>query len=626
MKKLFSLTGVFIGIYLVYIFVIYSSSLIFPMNIGNLYDCAVEKNISSEDLIDIAQEYNLTVFTTEYNNTSLLQKDVVFNYLNISDNDDIEMGYQNTLFSTNKILYKEDLESGLKLQRFWTIENEDSNFAGFIDGLKNYGIHNEIFESHRMNFSVIFSQKNVEFFLCVILLLVFCVSVYYMLRSKEIAILKLNGRKDLSISTNIIKIAAIRILMGYTLISIIFGVYLILKHHELLADFSKLYFSTTICIVLTMLAVMLIGTLFVKFLNIVPALKSNKNNKLLVIFTVVFKLCATIILVIFAQNVYYDVLNVQVASETDNSVRSSDFYYVKTAEIPDNVLMDLLLLNFDETDKNKIYNYANPTDCLYGHEASFNHDKKEGMITNPPIIRMSYNMLDFIPVYSDKGERIDQDSFDCNSTTILIPSNLSERTEEIAAGFGENTTVKVRFIESGQEHCNFLNPVEKTYNAIYFLKPIERDIYFNNGRVLFHKDIITDMEKYLSENKIDSGTATLVNLSSDYQKVLGNLDLKLIDDLQFLIVNALSFLLSVIAIGVVYCEFRKKEIAVFKILSVFPKRLVLYLCGINMLITLIVTLCICPVFFFVAILESIVYMAIFYNYQTKKTVSILKGE
>ena len=232
MKKLFSLTGVFIGIYLVYIFVIYSSSLIFPMNIGNLYDCAVEKNISSEDLIDIAQEYNLTVFTTEYNNTSFLQKDVVFNYLNISDNDDIEMGYQNTLFSTNKILYKEDLESGLKLQRFWTIENEDSNFAGFIDGLKNYGIHNEIFESHRMNFSVIFSQKNVEFFLCVILLLVFCVSVYYMLRSKEIAILKLNGRKDLSISTNIIKIAAIRILMGYTLISIIFGVYLFSRYQK----------------------------------------------------------------------------------------------------------------------------------------------------------------------------------------------------------------------------------------------------------------------------------------------------------------------------------------------------------------------------------------------------------
>ncbi len=626
MKKLFSLTGVFIGIYLVYIFVIYSGSLIFPMNIGNLYDCALEKNIFSEKLIDAAQKYNVTVFTTEYNNTSFLQKDVVFNYLSISDNDDIEIGYQNTLFPTNKILYKENLESGMKLQRFWTIQNIDSNFDGFIDELKNYGIHSEIFESRRMNFSVIFAQKNVEFFSCVILLLVFCVSVYYMLRSKEIAILKLNGCKDLSISTNIIKIAVVRILIGYTLISIAFGVYLILKHYELLTDFSKLYLYITICIILTMLIVMLIGTLFVKFMNIVPALKSNKNNKLLIVFTIVYKLCATIILVVFAQNVYYDMLDLQVANETNGSVKSSDFYYIKTAEIPDGVLMDLLLLNFDETDSDKIYNYANPTDYLYGHEARLNYDKKEVMSDTPPIIRMSYNMLDFIPVYSDKGEKINKDSFDCSSINILIPSNLSERTEEIVAGFGENTTVKVWYIESGQENFNFLNPVEKTYNAVYFLKPIGRDIYFNNGRVLFHKDIIADMQKYLSENKIDSGTVTLVNLSSDYQKILGNLKLKLVDDLQFLIVNSLSFFLSVIAIGVVYCEFRKKEIAVFKILSVFPTRLVLYLCGINMVITFIVTLCICPIFFFVAILESIVYIVIFYNYQSKKTVSILKGE
>ena len=114
-----------------------------------------------------------------------------------------------------------------------------------------------------------------------------------------------------------------------------------------------------------------------EILNIVPALKSNKNNKLLVIFTVVFKLCATIILVIFAQNVYYDVLDVQVASESDNSVRSSDFYYVKTAEIPDNVLMDLLLLNFDETDKNKIYNYANPTDAYMGMKLVLTMIKKK---------------------------------------------------------------------------------------------------------------------------------------------------------------------------------------------------------------------------------------------------------
>lgn len=626
MKKLFNLIGVFIGIYLGYVFVIYSGSLIFPMNIGSLYDCALEKNIYSENLIDTAEKYNVTVFTTEYYSTSLWKKDVVFNYLSISDNDDIKMGYQNTLFPTNKILYKENPEIGLKLQRFWVIQNEDSDFTSFIDELKSYGINSEIFESRRMNFSVIFSQTNVQFFLCVIVLLIFCISIYYMLRSKEIAILKLNGCNDLSISANIIKIAVVRILSGYVLVSIIFGVYLFLKHRELLTDFSKLCFYIIVCVILTMLIVMLIGVFFVKFLSVLPALKNNKNNKLLIIFTIAFKLCATIILMIFAQNVYYDILDLQVANKTNDSVKSSDFYYMKTSEIPDDVLMDLILVNFDQSDNDKIYNYANPTDYLYGHEGSIDEDKKALMTADPPIIRMSYNMLDFIPIYSDKGEIIDKNSFDRSSATILIPSDLSEKTEEIVDGFGENTTVKVRYIQSGQEHYNFLNPIEKTYNAIYFLKPIERNIYFNNGRVLFHQDIIGDMQKYLSDNKIDQGTVTLVNLSSDYQKIISNLNLKLIDDLQFLIVNAISFLLSMIAIGVVYCEFRKKEIAVFKILSVFPTRMILYLCGINMLITFIVALCICPVFLGISLLEGIVYIIILHNYQTKKTVSILKGE
>ena len=179
MKKLFNLIGAFIGTYLVYIFVIYSGSLIFTMNIGNLYECSLERNIYSENLIDTAEQYNVTVFTTEYYNSSFWRKDVVFNYLSISDNDDIKMGYQNTLFPTNKILYKENPESDLKIQRFWVIQNEDSDFISFIDELNSYGKNNEIFKSHRMNFSVIFSQKNIEFFSCIILLLLFCISLNY---------------------------------------------------------------------------------------------------------------------------------------------------------------------------------------------------------------------------------------------------------------------------------------------------------------------------------------------------------------------------------------------------------------------------------------------------------------
>ena len=68
MKKLFNLTGVFVGVYLIYIFLLYSSSLIFPANIGELYDCTLDSRICAEDLTKVAQTYNVTTFTTEYNN------------------------------------------------------------------------------------------------------------------------------------------------------------------------------------------------------------------------------------------------------------------------------------------------------------------------------------------------------------------------------------------------------------------------------------------------------------------------------------------------------------------------------------------------------------------------------
>lgn len=628
MKKLFNLTGVFIGIYLIYIFLIYSSSLIFPQGVRKMYECAVERNITSKELIEVSKKYNVTTFTTEYYNTSFLNKDIVFSFFTISnaDIDNIKIGYQESIFPSNKILYKENSSDNLKLQRFWIIQNDASDFEGFSNELNDYGLSESLFESHRMNFSVIFAEKNVEFFACVILLLVFCISVYYMLRSKEIAILKLNGFDSLLISTNIIKIAAKRILISYTLSSIIFTLYLLLKNRLLLPDFAKLFLYIAICIVLTIAVVMLVGILFVHFLDVVAALKSNKNSKLLMTFTVAFKICATIVLILFARNVYSDTVDFHIATLADKSVNSSEVYYIKTSEIPDENIMNLLLAAFDEIDNSKIYNYSNPTRVLYGHNAIFNQKQKNDMSVDPPIVRMSYNMLDFVPVYSDNGQLITKENFDCNSTTILIPSNLSDRTEEIVANFGATTSVKVRYIKSNQEHSNFLNPAEETYNAIYYLAPIERNIYFNNGRVLFHKDIIADIENHLIDNGIDSGTVSLVNVSSDYQKTISNLKLKLIDDLQFLLVNSLSFLLSVIAIGTVYCEFRKKEIAIYKILSVFPTRVFFSLCGINMIVTLAIIIYVCPVFFFFALLEGILYIMILQNYRSKKAVSVLKGE
>lgn len=625
MKKLFNLTGVFVGVYLIYVFLLYSSSLIFPANIGELYDCTVDSNICAEELTEVAQKYNVTTFTTEYNNTSYFDKDVVFSFLNINSEDNIKLGYQEKLISTNKILYEENGNSDLKLQRFWAVKSSNSDFDAYLNELKGYGVQKERFESHKMDATTIFAPRNVEFFFCIVLLLIFCVGVYYMLRSKEIAILKLNGYKDFAISSSVLKIALKRVLISYSVICAFFCVYLIWKSPDLFLDFAKLYLYIALCILAVMLASVLVGTLFVKFLDIIPALKNNKNNKLLIGLIATFKVLATFILMVSINNVYHGYLSMKVVEAGCENLKDFNPCYIKTSEQPDDSLMAELLTIIDRVDDEKIYNYSEPTECLIGSDVILNNDAKNEMYMNPPFVRMSYSMLPYVSIYSDNGVLLSSNDFDTEKTTLLIPENLAANTEEIVSMFAERD-MKVKYVASNQGYYNLLNPLNKSWNVIYILKPVERGIYFNGGRVLFDEGVINEVNTYLTEAGIDRGTVSLVKLSSDYEKVVDSTHLRMMDDLQFLVVNALSFLLAVVAISVTFCEFRKKEIAVYKTLAVFPIRSLLYLCFGNILITFIVSLFMQPLFCLIFVPECIIYGAVFYRYWSKKAVPSLKGE
>lgn len=122
------------------------------------------------------------------------------------------------------------------------------------------------------------------------------------------------------------------------------------------------------------------------------------------------------------------------------------------------------------------------------------------------------------------------------------------------------------------------------------LKPVERSIYFNNGRVIFGRESAPKMEKYLSKIGADKGTVQLINLESEHKKMLENIQLKLIDNMQLFLMNTLSFFLAIITVGIVYCEFRKKEIAIMKVLSQRPIRVIYVLCSINIAITIGISL------------------------------------
>lgn len=626
MKKLFTLIGVFAGIYLVFLFILFSSSLIFPNTQGQLYDCMLEKTITANELSSISNKYKITTFTTEYKNTSFFEKDITFNYFNNSDVNNIRYGLQKKIIRANKILYEENSNEELKIQRFWAINNNEANFKLFSEDLKEYVLQKEAFESHRMNFSIVFAERNIEFFICVIMFLIFCVSIYYVLRSKEIAILKLNGYNIFVISMKILAKAVQQITIGYTIIGLAFIVYLTLLNGTLIADFLRLYMYIFICLFVAMLVICIIGAIFIKILKIIPALKNNKNNKILIILVVAFKVAITGIFIFSATHLCIDYLDYKLTTEGYESIESKNFNYIKTSKTPDENLMENILIAMEKSNLEDIYNYSNPSYSLNGHEVFNNTKKREEMITNPPVIRMSHNMLKYVNIYSEDNSVIDVNSFDNRKTIILLPNNLKNRENEILKKYDDISNSKVIYIKDKQEHFNFLRPNEKVYNAIYLLKPIERSIYFNNGRVVFGKESTAKMEKYLLKIGADKGTVQLINLESEHKKMLDNMQLKLIDNIQLFLINTLSFFLAIIAVGIVYCEFRKKEIAIMKVLLQKPLRVIFVLCSINVAITTVISLILNPLLCTVCGLEIVIYILIVYLYYSRKAISVLKGE
>ena len=181
-----------------------------------------------------------------------------------------------------------------------------------------------------------------------------------------------------------------------------------------------------------MSVICIIGAIFVKILKIVPALKNNKNNKILIILLVVFKVAITGIFIFSATHLCNDYLDYKLTGEGYESIENKNFNYIKTSKTPDENLMKNILSAMGNSNLEDIYNYSNPTYNLSGHEVFNNIKKREEMITNPPVIRMSHNMLKYIKIYSDDNSVFDVKSFvNSKETILLLPNNLKNRANKI---------------------------------------------------------------------------------------------------------------------------------------------------------------------------------------------------
>lgn len=557
MKSVFRIIGVLTGILLIILFLQYSNYAVFPMHIGPVLNCSMNEGITSSELVAISQNNNITTFTIAYDNTSFFNRKINFIFLNVNPKDHICFGRQNNPLPSTQVYYTAQGSEVTYIQRFWVVENEDADFNSFASELEDNFPEYEYFTPAKLSILDILNVQNLYFFTSVFLLLFFCNLVCLHKGCKKVTMSALDNCKVFNeINPYLIK-NIWKIITPYLLISGIFGVYVFLRNSSFLSDFFKAFIALGLILLVIQIICVRLAFIIVRKVVISSWHGKTKRNFSIVLF-LILEIIAICQFTISSRNIYFSIMNITLFEQGANVIDDFSPAYITTSKIPDDSSMEKLLSVFDEVDMNNVYNYAHPTDSLLGYKELRSKEARDQMYTNTPTVRMSYNMLDFVPIYDTNGVRLRKEDLNQQVTTLLIPNHLKENTENILHNFYDGQSFEVRFIQSNQEHFDILDPSRRVLNAKYMLTPLENNIYYTNGEVLFDDNAVTVIEQKIANSGFDQGTISLTKLSANYEETKDEMKVAFVCDGLLWVINGVYFLTMVISGGVAFFRFRKK--------------------------------------------------------------------
>lgn len=559
MKIVFRTVGILTGILLIFFFLQYSNYAIFPMHNEVVLDCSVKEGITSSELVEISQKNNITTFTISYENTSFFDRKINFKFLNVNPNDRICFGLQKNLLPTTEVYYTEYGSDVMYIQHFWTVQNEGADFKAFIGELEDNFLEYENFNPVKLSILDILNVHNLHFFISVFLLLLFLNFVWLYIHCKKNAVLEFCESKDFNaIRPRLIN--NIRAMVSsFLLIGGAFGIYVFLRNYTFIFDFFKTFIAFVLILLVTQIFCVHLVLMTVQKV-VISSLSGVVKRNCFIALLLVLEIITMCIFIISSQNTYFNIMNITMFRQGASLIGNFSPVYITTSKIPDDPSMERLLSVFDETNMNNVYNYAHPTNSLLGYKEFCNEEARNQMFTDAPTIRMSYNMLDFVPIYESNGAQLRKEDLNQKVTTLLIPDHLKEDAEKILNNFYGGQSFEVRFIQSNQVHFDILDPSRRVLNAKYMLTPVERKIYYTNGEVLFDDNAITVIEQKMADYGFDPGSISLTRLSTDYEMIGDELKLAFVCDGLLWTMDALCFFAMTIFGGFTFYRLCKRKI------------------------------------------------------------------
>lgn len=627
MKKIFGGIGLLVALFSTFFFLLVADKMVYMSN-EPIYEYALEKYVLGTKLMKIAEEADVTIQLRNYKETSFARRKMDITLIN-PDNT-MKLGRKPSVFPCEKIMYYVLDKEDQRTVKYFTVQETDSNKISQFNSLmdKNNYVAT-VNQDNPVNFTLgmLFSTLNIGFFSVLAVLLILCISTYYVYRIKEIGVLKLCGWENSSISIRLLAGMILRVLEWSVFLIVPFSIYIVFTDLSKIGVFLKIYGLVGGFLIFVFVCCSVIGIFFISHIDRVSAIKSKKNNRVLFGALLLFKIITTFLFVNTLNSAIHNISDLEATNNSITQLGKNDLYKVNTASVPDEEVMAQIERGISEIDDDKIYNYASPDNLIRIDRLKlYKQENKLPTSDNCAYTDMSFSMLEFIELFDEHGMRITKENLRTYSDVYLVPKHFENDLSNIMEYYGIQEMNNTIFIEDGQVVDDVLFPGFYVYDSVFHLFGSKKVLYINNGEVLYNAEGKKQLMKQINDLHLDEGSFAVEPLSADYNVLKSNLQLTICEYFFKVVINLVSYVLCMVSICVIFMELRKKELAVYKLLGRKPFKTIVIFESLNFLITIVVALYTNSIFITLVLVEICLYQYLIKKYMKHKVILALKGE
>lgn len=621
MKKILTFVGISIGI--LSIFFIFSINCQ-QVSITNNYKCLMimtDKEIPLNKMYDIAKENNLTFQIRNFYNSDLFDRTIKITAINPTHK--IKLGKQNSLLPNKNVYVSEYKKENQQKTNIYFIEPNNKNDLDNVQHtLSSNGINASYINSDNYHLGYnLFFQTNIIFVIVLSLITVFATLMHYISRTKEISILKINGKSAFSISFALYKKELIATFKGLLIIIVPFSFYIVLKDASQLFYYFELVFIISSLTLFIYSIMALPGLIYINLLNVTTSVKNNRNNVLVYLILLVFKTVLTATLLINIINVFNTSKELYISLDNSNTISNLDLY-------------ELNITNYTSSKVNKelIAYISNISSGVYKYKYCPDEDIDKDYIINTNdsndlylhSIEASANLLPKLNIKDINNKKLHLSS---SKNYILIPEKYWNNKNTIKRNYDSTIDYKCICIKNNQKIINYTSPDSYSYNLLISITPLKKDFSPASGlKIFMTKENAKLVSKKISKLKIEQASIKVGPLSNELNETTGNIKYSLLSNTIFLIILLVTVAVVNYVSVLSYYEIIKKKLAIKNLLGQSNLKDISNYLLTNGIITVVISLGINPFFILLIIPESIVFFMILQNKSFKNTALILKGE